>query len=39
VSAGTPAELTQKTGQRTLADAFIELTGRNGDRRPPKEDT
>ena len=28
VSEGTPAELVQKTGQPTLADAFIELTGK-----------
>jgi ABC-type multidrug transport system ATPase subunit len=31
---GTPAELLQKTGQPTLADAFLELTGRSAEGRP-----
>jgi ABC-2 type transport system ATP-binding protein len=34
---GTPLELTRKTGKPTLADAFIELTGKGADRRPPQE--
>jgi ABC-2 type transport system ATP-binding protein len=32
VSEGRPAELTEKTGQPTLADAFLELTGGAGER-------
>jgi ABC-2 type transport system ATP-binding protein len=31
---GTPTELLAKTGQPTLADAFLELTGRGADARP-----
>ncbi len=33
LSEGTPAELTEKTGKATVADAFIELTGKGGERR------
>jgi hypothetical protein len=32
VSEGTPAELLGKTGQSTLANAFIELTGKGAAR-------
>jgi ABC-2 type transport system ATP-binding protein len=31
VAEGTPGELVQKTGQSTLADAFIELTGKGAE--------
>ena len=33
VCEGAPAELRAKTGQSTLADAFIELTGKGAERR------
>jgi ABC-2 type transport system ATP-binding protein len=33
LSEGTPAQLTEKTGMATVADAFIELTGKGGERR------
>ena len=33
VAEGPPAELVQKTGQSTLADAFIELTGKGAEQR------
>jgi ABC-2 type transport system ATP-binding protein len=33
VAEGTPAELVEKTGHSTLADAFIELTGKGADQR------
>jgi ABC-2 type transport system ATP-binding protein len=36
---GTPAELTRKAGKTILADAFIDMTGRTGDRRQAKEET
>jgi ABC-2 type transport system ATP-binding protein len=33
LSEGTPAQLIEKTGKATVADAFIELTGKGGERR------
>jgi ABC-2 type transport system ATP-binding protein len=32
LSEGTPTQLTEKTGKATVADAFLELTGKGGER-------